>query len=116
MKKDDPKVQLAVVGVIAIIVVTIALNAIYGGSNETQSVIVDNEFKKEIKEVAGTSRGEDAYYKDAFDWEDVNEPYYRSLLTIENTNSCMILYKLFDDNTAWHARPLLAEKIVRLCL
>ncbi len=116
MKKDDPKVQLGVIGAIGIIVVVIAVNIVYGGSDETQSVIVDNEFKKEIKEVAGTSRGEDTYYKDAADWGNVNESYYRSLLTIENTNSCMILYKLFDDNTAWHARPLLAEKIVRLCL
>lgn len=116
MKKDDPKVQLGVIVAIAIIVLVIAVNAIYGGSDKTQSVIVDNEFKKEIREVASTSRGEEVYYEDAFDWGDANEPYYRSLMTIENTNSCMILYKLFDDNTGWHARPLLAEKIVRLCL
>ena len=118
MKTDDPKVQLGVIGVIAIIAVAITVNFVYDkwGNDSINTTQLNDELVKEIKEVASSSKGKESYYSDAADWRIVNDPYIRSLETIENTNSCTILYKLFEDNTAWHARPLLAEKIVRSCL
>lgn len=78
------------------------LRIYYGGS------------KSEVRGEAMASSGRDHYYDHKESWH--NAAYDRSLETIENTNTCTGLMNLFIENTGWHARPYLAEKIVEKCL
>ena len=109
---DDDSIKkhpIQVFVIIGVIIVLTAMILTYNPSNNSNGY--SSEFVDAVTERAKvysphnhgfmTSGGEDA----------VN----RSINTIENSN-CDELVELWNNNPAWHATDLLADRILKLCL
>jgi len=134
LKTDDWGVQICIVGAIAVIVVSVVGVYVYDLSEDKTIAVTQNkdvkpqskdikpqsttmiELEKEIREEADKSEGALKYYEYA-ELYDLNDDgsYHRMLNTISNADSCSELFYLFETHWAWHARSLVAEKILELC-
>ena len=104
--------KVLIVVAVVLVVISITVNGMRQFETDDQGtpkINISNELMEDLEKEASIYE----YVEDIINSKDGAK---RSVEIIEHTSDCNTLMHLFEQNTGWTARPLLATKILTTCI